>query len=192
LQKAHQEVEIGERIENAQKVLVDNLADIPGAVQTFIALADRIRTKGDPAAELILLPEGGELKPEHIEPVLKAFNRIKRRCTVIDGERQKLDAPRLGVKARAAIDKTIARTRDLLIAELSAQPIRPSLVDETVTELRHVEQEFEALENLPRSERTEPCAALESRIGLSRAEFRKRLSRVDAAEDVVREAKREL
>src|SRR6187401_1640276 len=53
LLKAHQEVEIGERIENAQKVLVANLADIPGAVQTFIALADRIRTKGDPAAELI-------------------------------------------------------------------------------------------------------------------------------------------
>ena len=48
------------------------------------ALADRIRTKGDPAAELILLPEGGELKPEHIEPVLKAFNRIKRRRALID------------------------------------------------------------------------------------------------------------
>ena len=53
--------------------LVMALGDVPSAVQTLVALADRIRTKGDPAAELILLPEGGELKPEHIEPVLKAF-----------------------------------------------------------------------------------------------------------------------
>ena len=192
LLKAHQEVEIGERIENAQKALVAALADIPGAVQSFIALAERIRTKGDPAAELILLPEGGELKAEHIEPVLKAFNRIKRRCTLINGERQKLDSPRLGVKARATIEKGIARTRELLVADLAAQPIRPSLVDETVTELRHVEQEFQSLENLPRPERLEHYPALEARVGLTRAEFRKRLSRVDAAEDVVREAKREL
>ena len=81
LLKAHQEVEIGERIENAQKDLVAAMAGIPGAVQTLVALADRIRTNGDPAAELILLPEGGELKPEHIEPVLRAFNGIKRRRT---------------------------------------------------------------------------------------------------------------
>jgi len=192
LLKAHQEVEIGERIENAQKVLVAALADIPGAVQSLIALADRIRTKGDPAAELILLPEGGELKGEHIEPVLKAFNRIKRRCTAINAEQQKLDSPRLGVKARATIEKTIARTRELLTADLAAQPIRPSLVDETVAELRHVEQEFQSLENLPRAERLDRYPPLEARVGLTRAEFRKRLSRVDNAEDVVREAKREL
>ena len=108
LLKAHQEVEIGERIENAQKVLLGAMADIPGAVQTLIALADRIRTKGDPAAELILLPEGGELKPEHIDPVLRAFNRIKRRRSLIDSERQKLENPRLGVKARAATEARIA------------------------------------------------------------------------------------
>ena len=46
LLKAHQEREIGERIENAQRRVVAALADIPGAVQTLVALADRIRTKG--------------------------------------------------------------------------------------------------------------------------------------------------
>ena len=192
LLKAHQEVEIGERIEGAQKALLAAMADIPGAVQTLIALADRIRTKGDPAAELILLPEGGELKPEHIEPVLKAFNRIKRRRSQIDTERQQLENPRLGVKARAAIETRIDRTRKLVIEDLVAQPIRPSLVDETVTELRHIDQEFHATEHLPKTERVERCRALEARVGLSRADFRRRLSRVDAAEDVVREAKREL
>jgi RNA polymerase primary sigma factor len=192
LLKAHQEVEIGERIENAQRVVVAALADIPGAVQTLVALADRIRTKGDPAAELILLPEGGELKPEHIEPVLKAFNRLKRRRAMIDGDRLKLEDPRLGVKSRATIEKRITRTRQLLIDELAAQPIRPSLVDETVAELRHVELEFQRSEHAPRAERQEPWRALELRVGLPRAEFRRRLARVDAADDIVREAKREL
>ena len=192
LLKAHQEVEIGERIEGAQKALLAAMADIPGAVETFIALADRIRTKGDPAAELILLPEGGELKPEHIEPVLKAFNRIKRRRSQIDTDRVALENPRLGVKARATIDSRIDRTRKLLIEDLVAQPIRPSLIDETVTELRHMDREFHQLEHLPKAERLERCHALEARVGLPRAEFRRRITRVDAAEDVVREAKREL
>ena len=94
LLKAHQEQEIGERIEKAQHDLVAAFADIPGAVQTLVALADRIRIKGDPAAELILLPEGGELKDEHITPVLKAFGRIKRRRCLIDNLREKLDNPK--------------------------------------------------------------------------------------------------
>src|SRR5688572_11801832 len=51
LLKAHEEVTIGERIERAQRDLVAALGEIPGAVQTLVALADRIRTKGDPAAE---------------------------------------------------------------------------------------------------------------------------------------------
>jgi RNA polymerase primary sigma factor len=192
LLKAHQEREIGGRIENAQKDLLAAMADIPGAVQTLVALAERVRTKGDPAAELILLPEGGELKQEHIEPVLKAFNRIKRRRTLIETERQKLDNTRLGAKSRAKIETQINRMRQSMIDELAAQPIRPSLVDETVAELRHVDQEFRQLEELPRADRAARCAALEGRIGIPRAEFRRRLARIEAAEEVVREAKREL
>jgi RNA polymerase primary sigma factor len=192
LLKAHQEVEIGERIENAQRDLLKAMADIPGAMQTLIALADRIRSKGDPAAELILLPEGGELKPEHIEPVLRAFNRIKRQRALIDGLRQKLETPRLGVRVRADAEKQIDRTRALLIEELATQPIRPSVVDETIAELRNIDKEFRDLEHVPRAERAERCRALEARVGIPRAEFRRRMSRVDAADEVVREAKREL
>src|SRR5688572_12340393 len=192
LLKAHQEVEIGERIEKAQKDLLAAMADIPGAVQTLIALADRIRSKGDPAAELILLPEGGELKQEHIEPVLKAFNRIKRRRSLIDTQRQKLANPRLGVRARAQLEKQVNRTRRLLIDDLIAQPIRPSLIDETVAELQHMEQEFANLEQVARTDRMEQCRALEARVGIPRAEFRRRFAHVQSAEEVVREAKREL
>ena len=192
LLKAHQEVEIGGRIEAAQRDLLAALADIPGAVQTLIALADRIRTKGDPAAELILLPEGGELRPDHIEPVLKAFNRIKRRRCLIDGLREKLENPRLGAKTRADHEAQITRTRKAIVDDLAAQPIRPSLVDETVAELRQLDHEFRNLEHVARAERAERCKALEERVGLPRVEFRRRFTRIESAEEIVREAKREL
>jgi RNA polymerase primary sigma factor len=189
---AHEEVGLGERIENAQHALVGVLGEIPSAVQTLIALAERIRTKGDPAAELILLPEGGELTQEQIAPVLRAFARIKKRRCVLDTLRAKLDAPRLGVKARAELEDQIARTRAAMTRDLATQPIRPSLIDEIVAELRHVDQEFRGLEHVTRAERAERCKALEAKIGLPRVEFRRRFTRAEAADDTVREAKREL
>ena len=192
LLKAHEEKEIGERIEIAQRHLVVALAEIPAAVQTLVALADRIRSSGDPAAELILLPEGGELRDETTQPVLKAFARIKRRRCVIDALRQELENPRLGVKARAAAEQKLERARKALVDDLAAQPIRPSLIDEVVAELRQMLAEFQSLEQLPRGERVERCRALEARAGVSKNEFRKRFARVEQAEEVVREAKREL
>ena len=192
LLKAHQEREIGGRIEQAQHDLVAALADIPGAVQTLVALADRIRLKGDPAAELILLPEGGELKDEHITPVLKAFGRIKRRRCLIDNLREKLDNPKASAKTRTRLQAQLERARKALADDLAAQPIRPSLIDDVVTELREFDQAFRTLEELTRGERAERCRALEIRVGLPRAEFRRRFTKVEAAEETVREAKREL
>jgi RNA polymerase primary sigma factor len=190
LLKAAEERLIGERIENAQRELVVTLGDIPSAVQTLVALAERIRSKGEPAAELILLPEGGELKEEHITPVLKAFSRIKRRRVMIDGVRVKLENPRLGARTRAQLESQIERTRKAIAVELSAQPIRPSLIDDIVTELRHVDEEFRNLEQLPREQRPKRGQELEARVGLTRPEFRKRYGRVQASEDTVREEKR--
>jgi RNA polymerase primary sigma factor len=192
LLKAHQEREIGQRIEKAQHDLVAAFADIPGAVQTLVALADRIRIKGDPAAELILLPEGGELKDEHIVPVLKAFGRIKRRRSLMDNLREKLEYPKASTKSRSRLQEQLDRARKALADDLAAQPIRPSLIDDVVTELTEFDQAFRTLETLPRSERAERCRALEIRVGLPRAEFRRRFTKVEAAEETVREAKREL
>ncbi len=190
LLKAAEERVIGERIENAQRDLVTTLGDIPSAVQTLVALADRIRNKGEPAAELILLPEGGELKEEHVTPVLRAFARIKRRRALIDDARARLEQPRVGARTRAQLESQIDRTRKVTAKELAAQPIRPSLVDDIVTELRHVDEQFRSLEQLPRDERLMRCQELEARVGLTRAEFRKRYGRVQASEDTVREEKR--
>ena len=192
LLKAHQEREIGERIEAAQSKVVAAMADIPGAVQTLLALADRIRAAGAPANELILLPEGGELQDEHIEPVLKAFARVKRRGCLADRLKQELENPRLGVRKRADIEARLERSRQLLAEDLAAQPIRPSLIDDVVAELRQITTAFHELEHVPRSERIERCRLLEARAGLPKAEFRRRFARVESAEEVVREAKREL
>ena len=190
LLKAADERAIGERIENAQRDLVTTLGDVPSAVQTLVSLADRIRSKGDPAAELILLPEGGELKEAHVTPVLKAFARVKRRRCIIDGARARLEHEKLGVKARAQIEAHIARTRAAIADDLAAQPIRPSLIDDIVAELTHLDEEFRALEHQPREQRLTRCRELEGYVGLSRAEFRRRYTRVSASEDTVREEKR--
>jgi RNA polymerase primary sigma factor len=190
LLKAAEERTIGERIENAQRDLVTMLGDVPSAVQTLLALADRIRSKGDPAAELILLPEGGELKEEHITPVLKTFARIKRRRCLMDSAKAKLEEARLGVKAKTQLEKQIERMRKAIAADLAAQPIRPSLIDDIVSELRHVDEEFKALEQMPRDQRLKRCHELEARVGLARAEFRRRYAKVQAADDTVREEKR--
>ncbi len=167
LLKKHEEVAIGERIEQAQHELVATLAEMPCAINTLVSLADRIRSKGDPAAELILLPEGGELRDDQIAPVLRAFNRIKRRRCLLDNLRAKLENPRLGVKARAVHDAHREKARLGIIEDLATQPIRPSLIDGIVDELREVDKEFRQLENVGRTERAERCKALE---GAARAE----------------------
>ena len=192
LLKQHEEVAIGQRIENARAELVQRLVDIPGALQTFIALADRVRQKGDPPAELILLPEGGELREEVVTPVLRAFARIKRRRCMVDKMRANLENPRLGVKARASFEQQLERAHNALVHDLSSQPIRPALVDEIYNELKQHDEEFRNLERVPRAERAERCRHLEAKVGLTKAEFRKRFAKVEAAEDAVREAKREL
>ncbi len=192
LLKAHEEVEIGTRIERAQRELAATFAQIPSAMQTLISLADRIRSKGDPAAELILLPEGGELQEGHVTPVLRVFARLKRRRCLIDTMKKDLQAPRLGVRRKADLETRLVRAQQAMADDLASLPIRPSLIDEIVTELGRVEDQFLALDPLPRAERAERCRALEAQIGLSRADFRKRLTRVRGAEETVREAKREL
>jgi RNA polymerase primary sigma factor len=192
LLKAHEEVTIGQRIETAQRDLVAALGEIPAAVQTLAALADRIRANAEPAAELILLPEGGELRPEHIAPVLRAFSRIKRRRNALEALRDKLTNPKYAATTRKRLEVQLERGQKTLADDLAAQPIRPSLIDDIVVELRDIDKAFRDADALPRGERSAQLAELEVRSGLRRAEFQNRFARVEAAEDTVREAKREL
>src|SRR4051812_12127864 len=84
LLKAHEEQEIGRRIESARNELLAELATIPSARQTLLSLAELVRKGEAPAAELILLPDGGELKPENVEPVMRAFALLRRLEREID------------------------------------------------------------------------------------------------------------
>src|SRR5690606_19231281 len=76
LLKAKEEQEIGQRIETARGRLQASLGMMPCALKALISLADDVRKGKAPAAELILLPDGGELEKSNIAPTLAAFARI--------------------------------------------------------------------------------------------------------------------
>src|SRR4051794_25871373 len=77
LLKAREEQELGRRIEDARGAVQGALAPLPCAVKTLVSLADHVRDGSAPAAELILLPDGGELKQENIDTILGSFDRIR-------------------------------------------------------------------------------------------------------------------
>ena len=73
-----QESELGRRIDSARAELVGALAGMPCAVHTLADLANRVRSGQAPAAELVLLADGGELESVRVDPVLRAIGRADR------------------------------------------------------------------------------------------------------------------
>jgi RNA polymerase sigma factor (sigma-70 family) len=185
---AAQETQIGQNIERATSDLVGALTRIPCAVRCLVKLADRVRADEAPAAELILLPEGGELVPERIKPVLRAFVRVAR-------EQRCLDRWRAETEPSADTIKMIARAENTIATTLAAQPIRPSVIDELLTKLRDFEARLDVAER-NRDEDPTPLQAMyreiETRIGLSVAEFKARAQRVHDLEQQVHDLKRVL
>jgi RNA polymerase sigma factor (sigma-70 family) len=108
-----EEIQIGRQIEDARLRLQASLASIPDALDGLIALADLVRDGLAPAAELILLPDGGELQLHRVDPVLRAFERIK--------------------KVRHAADRY--RAEKVIAKLLCGLPIRPAIIDEIVGKL---------------------------------------------------------
>src|SRR5215471_16711337 len=78
LLKPDEEIEIGRRLDGARAAVVGALARIPCVLDTLARLADLVRDGTAPAAELILLPDGGELAPGRVDPVLRALARAMR------------------------------------------------------------------------------------------------------------------
>jgi RNA polymerase primary sigma factor len=192
LLKAREEQELGRRIEEARGALQGSLAPLPCAVSTLISLAAHVRAGTAPAAELILLPDGGELKPENVDPVLTAFERVKRATARMDECRRKCSDKRSSVATRSAFRKTMADSHAEVSSVLRTLPLRPSLIDQIIAELREVERDFEALEDLPRESRTAARRALEDRTRLPRLRFCRAFAVVRANEAAVLEVKREL
>ena len=73
---AQQEVSLGRRIEVGQIQLRRALAGIPLATAQLLARVDRVRHAEVGLDEVIVLPEGGEPKPDEIKPLLSGFTRI--------------------------------------------------------------------------------------------------------------------
>jgi RNA polymerase primary sigma factor len=190
---AQQEQEIGRRIESARADLLAELALVPAARSTLLSMADAVRAQTAPAAELILLPDGGELKPERVEPVLAALARVRRLERQIDDCIQRLGDGRSTAASRASLRAKIASLQDAIATTMRDLPIRPSLVDEIVAEIRSLDQQFEAFEAMPAgSARNNERQALEARAGLACRRFREQAARVLAKEQAVLEAKHEL
>jgi RNA polymerase primary sigma factor len=190
---AKQEQEIGREIELARGEVQAGLAVIPAARQTLLSLSDNVRRRDAPAAELILLPDGGELKPEKIEPVLRAFTRLRRRERQIERHAERIASARSTTASRARYRKEIERLEASMQAILRELPIRPSAVDEIVAELRDLDEQFDRTATMtPGPERSERMRALEVRAGLPRQTFQKRFAQVRDAEQVLLDAKHKL
>jgi RNA polymerase primary sigma factor len=191
LLKAKEEQEIGERIEKARGELQATLGMIPCAVRTLLSLADQVK-KGAPAAELILLPDGGELRQDHIAPILKAFERIRHARQKIDDLMRKCGDKRSTATSRAGYRKKIEAADQLIAGLLRDMPLRPSLVEDITNRLHEKIAEFDKVEKLPRPARAAARQALEERTGMPRRRFCEIAERVWRQEEAIREAKREL
>jgi RNA polymerase sigma factor (sigma-70 family) len=177
LLKAADEQRIGQAIEDARSDLLAELAAIPGAVATLVSLSDEVRHGRVPASELILLPDGGELKPEKIRPVLRAFARIRGLI------------PRHEPQTSRA---TVASDRDATPAKIAAilrsLPLRPSAVDEVVAQLHELVRQLHAADR----KGTASPSDVRARTGLTPQRFCRQFARVREKEDALIEAKRQL
>jgi RNA polymerase primary sigma factor len=174
LLKAEQEREIGLRIEQARAALLGAVAAIPAAVDTFSSLVRMVKAGEAPAAELILLPDGGELEPEKVQPVMRAFARVQRFLRCIRRRRGELERPQESAPRTIELRKSIDEAQEQIAAIMRDLPLRPSLVDEVWMELQ-------------RFERDTP-----ERLGLPPELVAERVARVREAEQHLIEVKREL
>jgi RNA polymerase primary sigma factor len=193
LLKARDEQDIGARIERTRGDLLAALGSIPAARRTLLALADCVREGSAPAAELILLLDGGELKPDNIEPVLRALTRVRWLETRIDRWQRQCADRRSTAASRERFRREIGRAEAAIAAILRDLPIRPSVVDDLVRELTRLEHEFERLPAIePSTARTAARHDLERRAGIPARRFHERLQVARELEAQVTEVKREL
>ncbi len=188
-----EEQEIGRRMEIERGETLRALGEIPGARHALIELAEEVRTGEAPAAQLILLPDGGELTPARTKPVLEAFRQIQSLQKEIEAWCGERGRARAGAAKRMRLRRQIATASAEIGELLAALPLRPSLVDDVVGELERREEEFRRVERRPRGlDRTRARRELQNQVGLPRRLFAKRLGRVLEHRDAVRASGAEL
>jgi RNA polymerase primary sigma factor len=183
---ADQEVAIGRRIEIGQTALRRALGGIPMIVAKLLTLVDRLRHGEMQADDLILLPEGGDLDPEEMKPILSTFNRIRRLEREIERLQEHLAHKRRGKTSRANYQQWIARNREAIQGHVEELPLKPVLLDELVADIRSGADRMRAL---PRGK---ALTELERQVGLNRRALFMTLRQIEQHDRVVRQAKKEL
>ncbi len=192
LLKAREEQELGRRMEDARGELQAALAPLrvcredPRQPRRTRSRRDGAGRRADPAVD------GGELKPENVEPILNAFTQIKRAGARIWDCQRRASDKRSSAATRAAFRRAMTESHAEIAASLRKLPLRPSLIDQIVAELRDVERGFDGLDGMPREGRSAARRALEDRACLPRLRFCRAFALVRSHEAAVAEAKREL
>jgi RNA polymerase primary sigma factor len=183
---ADEEVSIGRRIEVGQIALRRALGSIPMAVDRLLGMVERLRREEMSIDDLILLPEGGELAPEEVKPILATFGRIRRLVREIARLEEALLDRRRSKTSRASYHQWIARDRESIQGLVEKLPLKPILLDELVADIRRAAERMRAL---PRGKE---LRALESTVGLGRRALMAALGEIERHDRVVRQAKKEL
>ena len=172
-----EEVALAERIERGQARLLEALIGIPAAVHTLLARAGQVQTGAMPASDLFLLADGGELDTDRLSAALRACRRVGRVATELATLRARAATRGQAARARARLAEEAAATEARLLAALGKLPLRPSVLDDLVAEVKALATE--ATQAAPRSPALKAC---EARAGLTRPALLKRCAQVDAAE----------
>jgi RNA polymerase primary sigma factor len=182
-----QEVSIGRQIELARANLLGALAEIPCAVQSLAGLASLVRAGRAPAAELILLPDGGELQPERADPMLRSLARIAR----LDRCRQRwLGDIEDGEDEDGAAALQVARATKLIAMTLSAVPIRPSVVDELVQKLRRLHGQLDDAQRMEGRTAQKVQRQVAKQVGIPADDFRRVFQLLAERDELLRDTKR--
>jgi len=193
---AHQEVEIGRRIEVGQIALRRALAGIPMAVRALLDIGDRLRRGEISPDDVIVLPEGGELEAKEIRPVLLAFGRIRRLERKIARLEESLRDRRRSERTRKASLRAIGAQREAIQKIVADMPLKPALIDELVAKARRLCERIDQLVREARANRTAAVTrellALEREAGLPRRQLSTLLTEITRSDRTVRQAKREL
>jgi RNA polymerase primary sigma factor len=187
LLKAEEEVAIGQRIEAGQIALRRTLGGIPMATARLGSLVDDIRKKEVPLDDMILLPEGGEPKPDEVRPMLAAVARVRR----LQGEIEELETALHAKRRRSAVTranyhKWIAQNRAAIQTLMERLPLKPALVDEIIAEIRELARRMDSVRA------GKELRELERQAGLRRRSVVAALREIEQHDQQVRKAKREL
>ena len=187
--KAEEEVTIGQRIEAGQIALRRTLGGIPLATAKLAALVDRVRREEIPLDDVILLPEGGEPKPDEVKPMLAAVARIRRlqqRDRAARRPRFRQEAPERGhARQLSQVDRSEPRRRSR--ASMERLPLKPALLDQIVSEIR---EHATRMDSLPAGK--ELAGDWSGRPVWLAGPLLAALREIEQHDQVVRQAKREL